>query len=171
MAHDIISNDTILAMADIDTNENGSLSRLPLGLLLGRVSGALRVQLLDACPQGGGDVRLIGLALAIKHRPGATQADYARFLGIDLNTASRLINKGEASGLWRRVASPVDRRAFALDLADAGKALAAEGMRAVDMIETRLVDAIGAEELALFRHTAERILLSLSSDVAVGDHD
>ncbi len=149
-------------MAMTNSLPPSDLSTLPLGLLLGRISGALRLQLLDACHENGNDVRLIGLVLAVQSNPGTTQADYARFLGIDLNTASRLINRAEKDGLIQRVASKSDRRAFALELTNEGRRLAGEGARAAKNIEARLQKDIGEQELVLFRGTAEVILRKLT---------
>lgn len=144
---------------DTDT---GALLSLPLGLLLGRTSAAFRTRLLARLDFCEGDVRLIGLALAIDSNPDASQASYARFLGIDLNTASRLVNHAEAIGLLSRVPSSADRRAFVLHLSEAGQTLAARGRQAVQEIEAAIEDAIGQKQYAEFRRTAEQMLVLLA---------
>lgn len=138
--------------------EDVSLSSLPLGLLLGRVSAAFRLRLLDECDGSSDDVRLIGLALAIENNPNASQASYARFLGIDLNTASRLINRAEETQLLSRVPSPADKRAFVLQLSETGQALAAKGSRAIREIEATTEESIGKTQYEEFRRTAEQML-------------
>ena len=138
------------------------LASLPLGLLLGRVSAGFRIALLNQCDGTDGDVRLIGLAMAIKNNPNASQASYARYLGIDLNTASRLINRAEDMKLLSRVPSPADKRAFVLELSEAGHALAAQGARAIEGIEAAIEDQIGEKTFEEFRRTAEQILRLMS---------
>ncbi len=144
------------------TQEDEVLSKLPLGLLLARVSGALRARLLERCPEAGGDIRMVGLALAIDGIPGATQADYARFLGVDLNTASRLITRAESDGMLRKMPSPKDRRAHVLVLTVEGKAIADKGAGAVLEVEGNLMEDIGATILQDFRSIAEHLLRLLA---------
>jgi DNA-binding MarR family transcriptional regulator len=122
----------------------------------------MRESLLRACPDAGGDVRLIGLVLAIKQSPGAAQAAYARYLGIDLNTAGRLIGRAEETGLLRKETAPHDRRAYVLVLTDGGLSLAARGMAAIGELEARLAAQVGAQEMRGFRRMAEQILTLLS---------
>ncbi len=143
---------------ELKSPDEEALSTLPLGLLLGRISATFRMQLLEACRRVSEDVRLIGLAMAIESNPNATQASYARFLGIDLNTASRLINRAEESQLLSRVPSPADRRAFVLELSKDGQDLASTGVRAVEEIEAKIESAIGKKQYLEFRKTAEQIL-------------
>lgn len=145
-------------------SDEKDFSRLPLGLLLGRISGRLGDSLLDRCPEAGGDVRVIGLALAIQSNPGAAQADYARFLGIDLNTASRLVARAEAAGFLRKLPSLLDRRAHVLVLTDAGQALVARGRAAVWQVQADLSAQIGPEDMAAFRRVAERMLAVLAQE-------
>ena len=145
----------------ITSNQNAdedALRSLPLGLLLGRISAAFRIRLLDQCDCRGDDVRLIGLAMAIKNNPNASQASYARFLGIDLNTASRLINRAEEMQILSRVPSLADKRAFVLKLSEAGQTLATQGARAIREIEATIEDFIGEKQYEEFRRTAEQIL-------------
>ncbi len=161
MASDIISNDMIMTTDNPPSTDDDRLSTLPLGLLLGRISGVFRTRLLEACQDIDSDVRLIGLALAIKGNPGFTQADHARFLGIDLNTASRLVNRAEELRILRRAQSALDRRAFTLELTAAGEMLATRGAEAIDRLEKDLKEAVGESEFDAFRRTAEQILCYL----------
>ncbi len=161
MAYDIISNDMIMTTDNLPSTDDDRLSTLPLGLLLGRISAVFRMRLLDTCQDIDGDVRLIGLALAIEGNPGSTQADYARFLGIDLNTASRLVNRAEELQILRRAQSALDRRAFTLELTAAGEMLATLGAEAIDRLERDLMEAVGKSEFDAFRRTAEQILRHL----------
>jgi DNA-binding MarR family transcriptional regulator len=135
-----------------------ALSDLPLGLLLGRVSGAFRARLLALCPEAGDDVRLVGLLLAIGQSPDATQADHARYLGIDLNTASRLVTRAEVEGFVERVPSPADRRAHLLRRTPRGQDLAARGAAAVRAIEDDISDRLGKDRLDTLRETAVSLL-------------
>lgn len=157
MANDIISFGTNMTIGNQNADQD-DLRSLPLGLLLGRISSAFRKRLLDECDGSGDDVRLIGLTIAIENSPNATQASYARFLGIDLNTISRLINRAEEIGLLSRVPSPDDKRAFVLELSDTGKALAAQGAQAIMQIEASIAESIGQDQFKDFRRTAEHML-------------
>jgi DNA-binding MarR family transcriptional regulator len=131
---------------------------LPLGLLLGRASGAIRDRLLALCPDAGDDVRLLGLMLTVGQAPDATQADHARHLGIDLNTASRLVTRAEALGLLARTPSPADRRAHHLRLTPQGRDLASRAQAAVRCIEDDLAHSLGRDRLDSLRATAQAIL-------------
>ena len=61
-----------------------------------------------------------GIIVAIVREPGADQRRVAERQSIDANTASRLIDELEASGLVRRLVSPDDRRAKCLELTPTG---------------------------------------------------
>jgi MarR family transcriptional regulator, temperature-dependent positive regulator of motility len=61
-----------------------------------------------------------GIIVAIVREPGTDQRRVAERQSIDANTASRLIDELEASGLVRRLESPDDRRAKCLELTSAG---------------------------------------------------
>lgn len=61
-----------------------------------------------------------GIIVAIVREPGTDQRRVAERQSIDANTASRLIDELEASGLVRRLVSPDDRRAKCLELTPTG---------------------------------------------------
>ena len=162
MSFDIISFGTKMTTEKNELSDAKGFSSLPLGLLLGRISGELRTRLLAGCGDFDDDARLIGLTFAIDGHPGETQAYYARFLGIDLNTTSRLISRAEDRGILDRVPSERDRRAHVLVLTSEGRALAQKGAGVVADIEADLRRDLDEGELDAFRRSAEIILRVLS---------
>lgn len=69
-----------------------------------------------------------GVMVAIVREPGTDQRQVAQRQGIDINSASRLIDELEHLGLVRRVASPTDRRSYQLQLTAAGRRLRAKAV-------------------------------------------
>lgn len=60
--------------------------------------------------------------LALKDRPGASQEELSRILGVDKANTARAVRRLEEHGYIRREPNPTDARAFRLRLTEAGTA-------------------------------------------------
>lgn len=145
------------------TTTDPDFSALPLGLLLGRLAGQFRRAISARLEDDIDDIRLLGLLLSIRADPGATQAHHAAFLGLDVNTARRLFDAGEAAGLLTRAPSPGDRRAHVLRLTDSGAQSATSGARVIAQVEAAFAADLEPDEMVRFRATAERLLRANNS--------
>ena len=98
-----------------------------------------------------------GVMVAIIREPGTDQRRVAERQGIDVNSASRLIDELELLGLVRRVASPTDRRSNQIELTAAGKRIRAKAA----------VPVIAAQDsaLACLHDTEKATLLNLLTRV------
>ena len=87
-----------------------------------------------------------GVIVAIIREPGTDQRRVAERQGIDVNSASRLIDELEQLRLVRRVASPVDRRSNQLELTAAGRRLRAKAAGPVIAAQDRALACLDDAE-------------------------
>lgn len=85
------------------------------------------------------------------------QKDLAARVGLDGSSLVRLLDILEDRGLVRRAVDARDRRAKHVALTPAGAAAVQAIRRSIDAIEGRLLDGIGAAELAAALHVFTRI--------------
>jgi DNA-binding MarR family transcriptional regulator len=92
-----------------------------------------------------------GYALSRLSFGGATGVQVAEHLGITKQSAGQLVDELERSGYVRREPHPTDRRGKLVVLTDRGWAAVQAAQRALDAIDARLADRLGAERLEELR--------------------
>jgi MarR family transcriptional regulator for hemolysin len=95
----------------------------------------------------GGSVPVWLILNSIKHGQWTTQLELARSLEIEGPTLTRHLDNLEQGGLVSRRRSATDRRAFEVELTDAGEAAYARMLGAVIAFNRRLTAGIAATEL------------------------
>jgi MarR family transcriptional regulator, transcriptional regulator for hemolysin len=95
----------------------------------------------------GGSVPVWLILNSIKHGQWTTQLELARSLEIEGPTLTRHLDNLEHGGLVSRRRSATDRRAFEVELTDAGEAAYARMLGAVIAFNRRLTAGIAAAEL------------------------
>jgi len=97
---------------------------------------------------------------AVDAHPGTDQATVAGLVAYDRATLGKVIDKLEERGLMRRATSPTDRRAKALDLTDAGRALLATARPLVLQVQPDILAALTEDETAQFMALIEKMTLA-----------
>ena len=94
----------------------------PTGLKLATTSKAVSAAFNAALSAEGGSVPVWLILSSLKQSLWSTQLDLARSLGIEGPTLTRHLDNLERNGLVSRRRSETDRRAFRVELTDAGEA-------------------------------------------------
>lgn len=94
------------------------------------------------------------------------QKALAQAMTLDSSSVVRLLDGLEAAGLVERTATD-DRRAKAIRLTDAGRAVVVDVERVVDDARRRYLADISAEELAVALRVLEKVSAALSPAAAV----
>ena len=120
-----------------------------LNLALGQLNDELAA---DVAAAGFAGLRPAhGYALSRLSFGGATGVQVAEHLGITKQSAGQLVDELERSGYVRREPHPTDRRGKLVVLTDRGWAAVRAAQRALDGIDARLADRLGAERLEELR--------------------
>ena len=136
-------------MAGDDDYNIGALNPL-LGYHLRRAFGAFAADFLVAVDGTGMRQVLVGILAVVSNSPGINQGAVGRVLGIKRANMVSLINELVDAGLLLREVDPSDRRAFLLNLNDAGRAMLAECLARIAAHEQRmLADFTPAERATL----------------------
>ena len=104
-----------------------------------------------------------GVMVAIVREPGTDQRRVAERQGIDVNSASRIVDELEVLGLVRRQASPHDRRAYSLELTPKGIRMRAKLQEPVIAAQDRA--------LACLEQSEKQTLLDLLTRVVEANKD
>ena len=125
---------------------------------------ARRVAELDLTPPQAGLLRAVALD------PGRSQQAIARQLGTPATRLVALVDDLERRGLVQRRRNPDDRRLYAVDLTEAGRALMARIGRVAHEHDNALLDGLDATERERLRELLSRIAESqhLTSGVHPG---
>jgi DNA-binding MarR family transcriptional regulator len=112
----------------------------------------------------GGEAEQHGLSLrdhivlsALHKRPGLTQIELGRALGIDKTTLTSELDRLERSGLVERTVDPRDRRARTIAVTGKGETLRSGAATAAERAEQQALSRFDRDEIALLR----RMLLDL----------
>jgi MarR family transcriptional regulator for hemolysin len=119
----------------------------PVGRKLATTAKAVGSAFNAALAAEGGSVPIWLILDSIKRGQWTTQLDLARSLEIEGPTLTRHLDNLERGGLVTRHRSESDRRAFRVELTDAGEAAYARMLGAVIAFNRRLTDGITAAEL------------------------
>lgn len=94
------------------------------------------------------DLRMITFSalVLVEANPGLSQAQLARLMAVERPNLVQIVDELETRGLVRRQRAPEDRRAYALDVTCAGRALCARALVAVRDHEARLFAGLSNAE-------------------------
>ncbi len=130
------------------------------GFLLGKVHELARDRFEQTLAPLGLKVRHYGVLAALAEQSPVAQNALGDRLGVDRSTMVAVIDELEAAGRVVRGRNPQDRRAYHLELTDAGRAVLQEAVQVVDRVQQEVfapLDRVQREQLhamltALLRH-------------------
>jgi MarR family transcriptional regulator for hemolysin len=136
----------------------------PVGLKLAMTSKAVSSAFNAALSAEGGSVPVWLILSSLKGSLYSTQLDLARSLGIEGPTLTRHLDNLERSGLVTRRRSETDRRAFRVELTDAGEAAHDRLLRAVIAFNRRLGTGLDRDDLRRLDETLTRLAGNVGTD-------
>lgn len=139
-----------------DHNNVGALAPL-VGYHLRRASGAFAADFCVAVEGTGMRQVLVGILAVVEANPGINQGAVGRVLGIKRANMVSLINELVDAGLLLRDVDPSDRRAFLLNLNDAGRAVLVDSLARIETHERRMLADFTPEERATLLDLLGRI--------------
>ena len=134
----------------------------PTGLKLATTSKAVSAAFNAALSAEGGSVPVWLILSSLKQGLWSTQLDLARSLGIEGPTLTRHLDNLERNGLVSRRRSETDRRAFRVELTDAGEAAYDRLLGAVIAFNQRLSSGLSRDDL----RRLDEMLTQLAGNVA-----
>lgn len=133
----------------------------PLGPLVGyhlrRAFGAFAADFTNAVEGTGMRQVLVGILAVVSGSPGINQGAVGRVLGIKRANMVSLINELVDLKLLERVVDASDRRAFALTLTDAGRAMLVDCMARIEAHERQMLAGFSEAERAMLLDLLGRI--------------
>ncbi|HET6172735.1 MAG TPA: MarR family winged helix-turn-helix transcriptional regulator [Gaiellales bacterium] len=119
----------------------------PIGLKLATTSKTVGAAFNAALAAEGGSVPVWLILSSLKHTLWSTQLDLARSLGIEGPTLTRHLDNLERNGLVSRQRSETDRRAFRVELTEAGEAAHDRMLGAVIAFNRHLQAGLSRDDL------------------------
>lgn len=139
-----------------DQNSVGALGPL-VGYHLRRAFGAFAADFAAAVEGTGMRQVLVGILAVVSGSPGINQGAVGRVLGIKRANMVSLINELVDAGLLDREVDPGDRRAFSLNINDAGRAMLADCLARIEAHEKKMLAGFTEEERATLLDLLGRI--------------
>ncbi len=102
--------------------------------------------------------RQLALLVAVSERPGASQSDVAKAIGLDLNTCSDLVARTVGTGLLQRERSPIDARTYCLCLTDEGSAVLNTGLAQASEYQEQVSSRLNPGEREQLRSLLRKLL-------------
>ncbi|WP_370935612.1 MarR family winged helix-turn-helix transcriptional regulator [Amycolatopsis sp. cg13] len=135
-----------------------------LGALARRLAQAVTAGVLAEVQKRDARIRAVHLRVFASLENGPARAvAVARLLGTTKQTTGPVIDELVAWGYLARRDDPADARAKLVDFTGAGRALAEAAAEAVRVLESRMADEVGREELDRCRETLWRAIEALES--------
>lgn len=134
----------------------GVLSPL-VGYHLRRAFGAFVADYSEAMDGTGMRQVLVGILAVIANKPGINQGAAGRILGIKRANMVSLINELVAARLVVRIVDAQDRRAFSLNLTEAGQKMLDDCHVRIQEHEARMLSVFNEAEIAQLRELLGRI--------------
>lgn len=128
-----------------------------IGYHLRRAHGAFVVDFGEALDGTGMRQILVGILAVISNQPGINQGSAGRILDIKRANMVSLINELVVARLVYRLVDPQDRRAFSLNLTEAGEAMLKDCLERISSHERRMLEDFSDEELVQLRELLGRI--------------
>lgn len=139
-----------------DQNSIGALGPL-VGYHLRRASGAFAGDFGAAMEGTGMRQVLVGILAVVSGSPGINQGAVGRVLGIKRANMVSLINELVDAELLVREVDPGDRRAFSLNINDAGRAMLTDCLARIEAHEKRMLAGFSEAEKATLLDLLGRI--------------
>ncbi|MDP9258193.1 MAG: MarR family transcriptional regulator [Actinomycetota bacterium] len=139
----------------------------PTGLKLATTSKAVGAAFNAALSAEGGSVPVWLILSSLKQSLWSTQLDLARSLGIEGPTLTRHLDNLERNGLVSRRRSETDRRAFHVELTEAGETAYDRLLGAVIAFNQRLSSGLSRDDLRRLDEMLTRLADNVASDRAV----
>ena len=139
-----------------DQNNVGALGPL-VGYHLRRAFGAFAADFAAAVEGTGMRQVLVGILAVVSGSPGINQGAVGRVLGIKRANMVSLINELVDAGLLDRQVDPGDRRAFSLNINDAGRAMLADCLARIEAHERKMLSGFTEAERATLLDLLGRI--------------
>ena len=98
-----------------------------------------------------------------------TQIELAKLADLDKTTMLNTMDYLEGAGYARRTPSPADRRARIITVTPAGAGLVAAGHEIADQVHREVLDALPAEQRAVFTGALTSLVTGLLAEPAVSD--
>lgn len=128
-----------------------------VGYHLRRAFGAFVADYSEAMDGTGMRQVLVGILAVVANQPGINQGAAGRILGIKRANMVSLINELVAARLVYRIVDPQDRRAFSLNLTEAGSAMLDDCRSRIEQHENRMLSVFSADEIEVLRELLGRI--------------
>ena len=119
-----------------------------IGYALRRAHGRVFQDFAATVGQDGITPGLLGVLVLIEANPGLNQSRLSEALGVDRSTVVGVIDRLQKRELVKRTPSPTDRRAYALELTDGGRATLDRLKRLVRAHEAAIVRRLAPQEQA-----------------------
>jgi MarR family transcriptional regulator for hemolysin len=140
----------------------------PIGRKLALTSKAVSSAFNAALAAEGGSVPVWLVLNALKERRWSTQLDLARSLGIEGPTLTRHLDNMEQSGFVARQPSEADRRAFRVEITEAGEAAHGRMLVAVIAFNRRLQAGLTRDDLSRLDEILTRLADNLEATAPPG---
>lgn len=147
---------SLVVLMSGDRNVVGALDPL-VGYHLRRAFGAFAADFAAAVEGTGMRQVLVGILAVVSGSPGINQGAVGRVLGIKRANMVSLINELVDAGLLDREVDPGDRRAFSLNVTDAGRAMLATCLERIEAHERKMLTGFTEEERATLLDLLGRI--------------
>lgn len=102
--------------------------------------------------------RQLALLVAVSERPGASQSDVAKAIGLDLNTCSDLVARTIGKGFLRRERSLVDARTYCLFLTSEGAAVLDVGIALAPAYQQQVTSRLSPAESEQLRFLLRKLM-------------
>jgi DNA-binding MarR family transcriptional regulator len=147
-------------------SEAGSLSstpvppklRLHLGFLLTKSRQHLAEELDSALPADGPSLRHFAVLSTLEWRAGLRQTDVGDVLGLDRTTTMKVVDDLESRGMLHRTRRTEDRRAYTLEITDAGRAWKESVLPLILAQEERFLSPLSPGERVLLQEMLLRLV-------------
>jgi DNA-binding MarR family transcriptional regulator len=130
------------------------------GFLLSRLGLVARKRFGDRLESMGLNVRMWGALNVLDQEGAMTQHALGNCVGIDPSSMVATIDELEAMGLVQRGRHPTDRRAYAVELTDAGRRTLANGRKIARAAQDELLAPLDAEEREVLHVLLLRVALA-----------
>ena len=147
---------SLAALMSGDYNIVGALGPL-VGYHLRRAFGAFAADFANAVEGTGMRQVLVGILAVVSGSPGINQGAVGRVLGIKRANMVSLINELVDAGLLDREVDPGDRRAFSLNINDAGRAMLTDCLVRIEAHEKKMLAGFTEAERATLLDLLGRI--------------
>lgn len=141
-----------------------------LAFLLSQVGAESAGLFARALANLGVSSRAFGVLSNLAAAEGQTQQQLADALGMHRNNMVDLVDEMEAAGWIRRQRSDVDRRAFALRLTPAGRAIVKQVNEQVPLIDRQLAGRLTPQERSALLEMLQRVADGLGLGPGIHPH-